>query len=385
MIKNSCIEAGLVGWLLFLLLVFVPKPLSAADSLEVEGFSSRSMEDAIEQALRQAVEQSAGVFIHSESEMENFILKKDKILSRSQGYIKHYTVLEQSRDRDLFKARLQVEVSQEKIQDDLIAMNILLERLERPKLMMLIKESYKGMEALGMGLAENELTALLIDKGFELVDKQQVMSAGRQDQARLALTGNNLAAKLLGTELGAQYVIVGNAVAQNAGEVIEGTGMLSIQTSLQLRIIQTRTGNILGTVTKSAAAAHISPLVGAQKAFALASDKSIDQGLVDIITRNFQDYLNNGIPLKLHVTGVTSFKIYKEITQNIESTVKVAGCRKNSWNKAGGLLVLDLRFKGSPEDLADLLDGRKLERGSFEVVDLGPERLDCTFNPPLRQ
>ena len=96
-------------------------------------------------------------------------------------------------------------------------------------------------------------------------------------------------------------------------------------------------------------------------------------------TRSFQDYLNNGAPMKLHVTGVTSFSQYKQITSGIDALEKVVSSKKEGWNKAGGLLVLDMRFKGNSEELAELLDGKQLGEKSLEVVDFAPERVDCNF------
>ena len=346
----------------------------------VSAFSDISMNDAVEQALRQAVEQTAGVFIHSESEMEQFILVKDQVLSRARGYITRYKVLKQQKSSEMYNVVVEAYVSGDMIVDDLMAMKILLQRMDRPKLMLLVEEGYKNMDSLDMSLAQNQLTALLIKKGFELVDKNQLAAANKQEQAKLALKGNTVAAKMLGLAMGAQYVVVGKAVAQNAGEVVAGTGLNSIQASIQIKVIQTKTGIVLGSITRSAASPHISPMVGAEKAFTLAAVDVVEGGLVDLITENFQDYLNNGAPLMVHVTGVGSYRLLKEVTAAVEGSNRVASLKKNSWDKMSGLLVLDLRFKGTVDDLAGMLDGQSLSQGSFEVTDLGPERLDLAIH-----
>ncbi len=96
---------------LFLLLIFVFAGLLifgngafAEDrTIETEGVSQISREDAIRQAQRSAVEEAVGVFIQSRTEIENFELKKDKIFSRTQGYIKRFAVLKESKEGNLFK------------------------------------------------------------------------------------------------------------------------------------------------------------------------------------------------------------------------------------------------------------------------------------------
>jgi len=347
--------------------------------VEVEGSSFLSREDAIRQAQRSAVELAVGVFIHSKTEVENFAIKKDRIMSRTQGYITRYTILGEEKTEGLYTVRLNATVSMDKIKDDLLAMKILLDSMERPRLMILIEEEYIGMDNIGMCLAEAEISSLLAAKGFDLIDRAQIEKIKSLDQSRLALSGNIAAARRLGLDFGSQYVIVGKAVVQDIGEAYPNSGLKSLQASLQLKVIQTQTGLLLGSIVKNGVSVHISPLTGAGKSLRIAAQKAVNEYLVDTITNSFQEFLNNGIPLKLHITGVTSFQRYRLIASNIETMDNVVSSKKKGWNKTGGLLVLDLRFKGTSEELAQLLDGLNLGKNSLEVVDFVPDRVDCNL------
>ncbi len=368
-----------------LLLVFAVFMIFGANSfaedktIQAEGVSSISKGDAIRQAQRSAVEEAVGIFIQSQTEVENFELKKDKIFSRTEGYIKRFSVLKESKSGGLFKIVIDATVSLDKIKDDLIAMKILLASMEHPKLMVLIEEDYKRMENLGMGIASTEMASLLGAKGFELVDKSQVDAIMNNNQARQALAGNAKAAKALGLKFGAQYVVVGKAVAQDAGEAYPGSGLKSIQASMQLKVIQTQTGLVLGSVVKTGVSAHISALSGATAAIQMCAQKAVDEYLVNAITNSFQEYLNNGTPLKLHVTGVDSFQKSMMVIEAIEKSERVASSKKEGWNKTGGILELSLLYKGTSEELAQVIDGKKIGAGKLEVVDVAPERLDCNL------
>lgn len=344
-----------------------------------EGISVLSKADAIRQAQRAAVEEGVGVFIQSETESSNYVLQKDIILARTSGYVTSYKILEETSKKNDYFVKIEATVSLDKIKDDLMAMKILLESMERPKLMVLIEEDYIDMTKPMMQIAETELNSQLAAKGFELVDKAQVEKVKEQNKARQALAGNVGAASSLGLLFGAQYVIVGKAVAQDVGEAVAGTGLRSIQASLQLKIIQSQSGILLGSVVKNGVAAHISQLTGATVSIKNTVKKATDGYLVNVITNSFQDYLNNGAPVKLHVSGVKSFKQYKAISNEIENIKMVVSSKKEGWNKAGGLLVLDLRFKGTSEELAVQIDGRKFGENKIEVVDFAPDRVDCSF------
>lgn len=343
------------------------------------GSSTLSVEDAVRQAQRLAVEEAVGVFIQSETEVENFVLKKDKILSRTQGYVTRYELLSQERAGDTIEVKIEATISLEKIKDDLIAMKILLESMERPKLMVLIDEDYTSMDDLGMHIAGTELAAQLGKKGFELVDKAQLEAVRDIAQKQQALAGNTAAAASMGLQLGAQYVIVGKAVAQDAGEAVPGTGLKSVQVSLQLQVIQAQTASVIGSTVQNGVAAHISPLTGATKAFQDAVTRAVDGYLVDTITNSFQDFLNNGAPIKLHLTGVQTFQEYKQVLQEIEAMPRVVSCKKEGWSSSGGLLLLDLRFKGTSEELASLLDNMAIGGKKIVVSDLAPERVNGVY------
>jgi hypothetical protein len=352
---------------------------AAEKTVETEGSSAISKSDAIRQAQRAAVEEGAGVFIQSQSEVENFQLKKDKIVSRTEGYITRYDVLKAEKKGKTHYVKIRATVSLDKIKNDLVAMKILLESMERPKIAVMIEESHKSMDYKDLGIAATEISNLMGAKGFDLVDKAQVEAIKKVDQGRQALAGNASAAKAVGLKVGAQYVIVGKAMTLDGGEVYEGAGLRSNQASLQVRVIQTQTGLVLGGVEKSGVAAHINPLAGGTIALRNAAKQAVDDYLIDAITNSFQDFINNGIPMKLHITGVKSYQSYKRVYAAVEKIDRVVSSTKEGWNKAGGILILDLRFKGTSEELADILDGKKVGSRRFEVTDFAHARVDCKF------
>lgn len=368
-----------IGLIVLFGTVFMLGALAQAEdkAVDAEGISAISKADAIRQAQRAAVEQGVGVFIHSESETQNYVLQKDKILARTQGYVTRFTVLSETQSDGNYIAKIRATVSLDKIKDDLMAMKILLVSMERPKLMILVEEDYLDMNKPAMRIAETELAAMLQAKGFELVDQAQLEQAKTQDKARQAMAGNLQAASSLGLAFGAQYVVLGKAVAQDIGEAIAGTGMRSLQSSLQLKVVQSQSGLLLGSVVKNGVAAHVSPLTGATLSLKEAVQKAVNDYLVNAVTESFQDYLNNGAPLKLYVNNVKAFNQYKEVIAGIEAIESVASAKKEGWNKTSGLLVLDLRYKGTSEELAGVLDGRKSGRFGLEVTDFGPDRVDC--------
>jgi hypothetical protein len=246
-----------------------------------------------------------------------------------------------------------------------------------PKLMVLVQEDCVNCPVKGMDMAENELLARLSALGYPLVDKARLEAANQQAQTRLALSGDNAAAKQLGAMFGAQYVLVGKAAIQDAGEVMAGTGMRSIQTNIQLKIVSAQTGQIVGSTVQSAAAAHVSALNGAQKALAQASRAAIDGYVAPTLTSVALKAATEGGVLRLFATGVNDMSAYGALLSALQKTPRVSEVATDRWNKQSGLVVLDVRFGGTGEDLAVAVDNTPLSgKRRIFVQDFGPEQVD---------
>jgi len=348
--------------------------------VEAEGFSMKSKNDAITEAQRAAVEQAMGVLVSSETEMADFQIKKDKVISRSQGYITRFDVISEEKSQDnIYIVKIRATVSLSKIQDDMIAMQILLDNLDRPSVMVLIEEEYLSMDNLNLNLAEAEVTSLLNAKGFDLVDQAQVERIRATEQQRQAMAGNTAAAQALGLQAGAQYVVLGKAVVQNNGEAFVGSAMKSMQSSMQLRVLQTQSGMILGSVVRTGVAAHVSPVTGATQALQASARESVNEYVANTITEAFQDFVNNGAPLKMTISNLASFSSARKFSSQVEELDGVVSVKQDGWIANGGLLMLDLRYRGNTSDIAELLDGMQVGSQTLQISDLAPDRLSVVL------
>jgi hypothetical protein len=83
---------------------------------------------AIEDAQRRAVEQAIGSLIDSRTQVENYQLISDKILSQTKGYIKQYTVAGETTDSGLLRVSINAEVALGRLTDDLSGIGIRISR-----------------------------------------------------------------------------------------------------------------------------------------------------------------------------------------------------------------------------------------------------------------
>lgn len=81
-------------------------------------------DEAIKQGLRSAVEQAIGVFLKSETIIENSITIEDQILSHSRGYVESFDIITEGAQADLYTVRLSVVVIVKQLEATLIELQL---------------------------------------------------------------------------------------------------------------------------------------------------------------------------------------------------------------------------------------------------------------------
>jgi len=115
--------------------------------------SLRARDDAIEDALRRAVEQGVGTFVNAGTLAENYELIADKVLTNAAGYVRTYEIIEEKREEDLLRVVIRAEVALGPLRTDLIAINLLKQRLGYPRVMVMGSERADNTEVDGRTVA----------------------------------------------------------------------------------------------------------------------------------------------------------------------------------------------------------------------------------------
>jgi len=323
-------------------------------TVQADGFGI-SKNDALLKAKRNAVEKGIGTFLISETEIKNYELQKDIILTKTMGSVKHYDLLEEKKQGPQdFYARIRAVVSLADIQADLAALKILLESMDKPRMLVVIKEQ-DGQTA------ENTIIDFLRQKGFDLVDAAAVaalMQKGDQFVGRAA-AGDPAAAAQIGAANGAEYVIVGMVTkALKESAFLKESGMVSGQATISAKVVNCSTAKVIAANSTTSAAAHVSADAAQAQATAKAAAKLMDRELFETIVASFQDTINNGIALDITVENVSSFKAQKAITKFIADLTDVVSVSKKAFGN--GQLQLAVVFKGSADTFSERVDGQRV-------------------------
>jgi hypothetical protein len=385
--KKCCVA---LFFLTGLIAMACPWVLGEAVEITAKGYGtiygtdkSAARDRAIEDAQRKAVEQAMGTMISSESVTQNFQLIEDRILSLSSGYIETYRIIHETELDGEIEIEIAAIVGMEKLNDSLQAIQNLIRRVDKPKIMLLIAEqsilqegsiesksskTTTSLSATSLGVVENTLIEFFRSKGFQFVDRQAL--AGQIDVADpFTLVNDQERIQSIANLTDAQVVIFGQAQARTSGNV---EGIFSGQANIALRALKTDSGEIIAASSAHAASPHVDPSTANTKALSDASHQ-ISQQLMDQILKQWQAETSGTRTIALIIKGVSyaELKKFRDWLPQFVRGVKGIYQRSVRNNTA----ELDIDLQGSAQNLADELSEKQFNNRAIEVMDLLPNKI----------
>jgi hypothetical protein len=164
-------------WALLLLPV-----LAFSQDLQVRAKGYGPTKEAASRAARRAaLEQGIGQMISSSTVMENFMVKKDEVITRTEGFVKSFQVVSENQGPDgAWETVVDAVVNREGVQDVLASMCILVDALGKPRVAVLVHEKVLGEEQED-GTAEAALVTYFQNRCFEVVEPSAAL---REKRAR---------------------------------------------------------------------------------------------------------------------------------------------------------------------------------------------------------
>jgi len=363
--------------------------IAKGEGVIFQGDVATAKEKALDQAKRLAVEQGVGVFIDSSTMVQNYQTVNDTILAKSAGFIKSYVVRSEKTEGSVVTVEIEAIVKTAKLKGAVDELKEVLGRKEYPRMMLLIAEQNIGQEGfsywwgttastVNMSIVENtlinELTALgvrFVDPGvlsgkLTQKDAYQVTSAGLSTQA----------AREIGSLTDAQVVIVGTAVANNAGALMEGMKLTSGQAEISVRLVNTDNGEILLSASATGAGQNIDK----RRAGNLALEAAGKKLAAEISQKLAAKWMAGRGMITIEVEGLQNYRMldaFKQILTHQIGQVSGVSERKMMKDKA----QLDVFYSGKTSALAKELTLKSFPEFSVRVDSVLPNKLVLTLVP----
>jgi len=365
-----------VFFIILIGLGFMCGTVPAQDKILAEGMAAIhsnlvdiARDKAIDNAQRNAVERVVGVMITSSTEVENFQLKLDQILSESRGFINTYRVISEKREGDMYRVTIEADVGKGKLKERMDAINLIMMRKSKPRLMIIF-----GGQAQKDAVAEAAMTRYFMSNGFKLVDAEIVRKNRKYEQLQ-TLAGDQKMLAEMSHSFGAEVVIIGSVDAAVNSFTVAGVEVSSNKVTVSVKVMNGDTGEIISTDSESKSAP------GMKGDFKLITEEvvvKLAKKMMEETLDRWSSELTNTVTVKLLVSGLDSYEDLMRFKNLLSMAVKGF---KEMYQRSyvQGRVELDLEIKGNTQGLADDIAAITVSGGKVRIVKITQNQIEAMF------
>ena len=202
----------------------------------IQGDTAQARDEAIQDARVKALEKVMGIYVDSQSIIQNEMLLDSTIRDTTQGFIKDYRILEEGiAYGDLYRVKIEAWVVHEQYEGKIETL------MSNATIIISIAEWNLGVRR-SCSIIESELTSNLSKEGYTILDAGQLMEINFQDRATLISTEDKDVLQKLGRRFLSNILIKGDSstcYSQKNG------GIISCIAQSRVSIVETSTGKIV--------------------------------------------------------------------------------------------------------------------------------------------
>ncbi len=353
---------------------------ATGEAAVVAGDVAKATDQATQNALREAVAQSAGTLIQADTLTKNSTLVRDEVAAHTSGFVKSYEVTAKSQDKGVVKVTVKAQVLTKEIDKDLAVTRSIIKRLGGTKLMIYTQETLidpNGVITRGEQLS-TQLVSTFRNDGWRIIDEKGT-SAGRDEKVQLTagVSQGHIDPKDARFD-GIDYVVYGTislrfVPPKSGGTIPEVSSsgeqqIFFVEGQYDLSMLETKTGRnlakIAGKLGQQVRTKADLGKIGVSYEFTAKNlcetrAPEIAAALRAPVIEYLRDQIVNGAEVELKVTGLPNLKAVDELQREVEAihavkNVKVTGDFKN------GAVTYTVHVDGTALDLGKALDDAKV-------------------------
>lgn len=252
-----------------------------------------------------------------------------------------------------------------------------------PRVMIIVDEKSLGTIAT----AEVEAMAIkkLIALNIPVVDQDMVRANIARSQQMLLAAGDNRGAAALGTQFGADIVLIGEAVAKPSARRIADTNLRSFQAVATLRAVRTDNSATLAAASEDVTQVGLEDVSGSAKALRGAGEKALDALIPEMLAKwtPGSGQAIGAFPHRVELTvgGMDQLWKLKALRDSLRSrTAEVRSVAQRSYT--AGVAEFSMESSLPPEELAEALVLSPPEGLKLQVLDVGGGRIQARAVAP---
>jgi len=280
-------------------------------------------DEALNDALRKAVEQGVGVVVTSRSEVRDFQLVYEQILTEARGYVRRYTVKSEGWEGERrYYVEIEAVVSTAEIKSDWVALKFILKQKGNPTFLVAVVDRVDGRTERDSSVAEMEIAGFMLEKDIEMVNKRISDEALKKEKEAARVAGDKDKLVALAKRFAADMVLIGvvEAVHEKTKKVYGAVQRTWYNVTYSLQAVRSDDGFIVASLSKTISLDGDGCAEGrreaAMKALKNGAKRAAEEAL-SLIIKKWQKELLTGAPVTLLVKN-TSYADAKRLRERIK-------------------------------------------------------------------
>jgi hypothetical protein len=349
-------------------LLFIVSLANAQDSRETDAKGiGVNREDALQDALRNAVSAAAGVAVVAETSMENFVVVRDAVATKSSGYVEGYTILSEKAGAN-YEMNIKAKVNLNPLKADI---TLLSRAIGGVRFLVMFDDRGAIAEDAGfLDFAAERINAALADRKYRYIERSRFQTLRREasNMMQASDTSELTYVQQLGLMADAQFIIFLKAISTEirleAFDTRKSTRVL-----LEAKAYDNCTGEGLGTILMTSNWQSNNDItIGKRAGLEEAVTKDMDK-LLKVFNSYIGDWVNNGTPFELRFYQTGTFRDFRDLRTKLRADSDFGG--QLEITSVNNFTKLNCTFKKTADAMAD-----KILDYSDEIPSFREKRLD---------
>jgi len=289
-------------------------------------------DEALIDARVKALE-SLGIHVDSKAIISQSSLIDQTVVNKTNGFIRTYRILNEFKESGIYQVEIEAWISSEISEEDL-------KKYLRNFTVVVGIETKIDNKRIDDTRIEDAIISELVDNGFDVIDKEQLLALKNTSLYNQAVRGNSDAARAIGRRLLANLIVVGTAKTKeseikNITTYDNSPGQIVCYRShFSIRIIETETGSIIGmykTPFKGTKGFGRNKLKAADDAFDNGMPK-VGEKLLDDLSGYSKNKTRNVV---IEINNIPDINAYRLIKRLIGSQRWVEGLEEKGFSSSG--------------------------------------------------
>src|ERR1043166_1452124 len=219
------------------------------------GTDGNAMEQAKQDALRRAVEETCGTFINAQTRTKNYAAVYDKVLAQAGGYVTEFEVLSRRVEDGVSYCKVRAKVSKQSFEADWARLAHTLQSEGNPRCMIVVVEDNDADDQnppTPSGVVQSILERFFMDKGVQLMDRGGADNVRARDKEVASIVNDVPKLAAMAASFKAEVVVSGKAEARRAGaSVLESRTIYRWTATISIRAYHTDSAQLVMSNTRS--------------------------------------------------------------------------------------------------------------------------------------